>query len=107
MDPDAFPDVPEEIRTLLTTVPWNEPPSSDEDDQTHQLWLQVHNGCCMTCGGPLKHHTILVINHLGVCAAYCTGVCLTDMGVIGWLQEQHDDVVDKVKFRGGHTNSDE
>jgi hypothetical protein len=66
-----------------------------------ETYAPLPEGRCMTCHAELGKHTVLFVNVNGIVAGYCGGACAQDMAVMGWLQEQHDDIVDAVKFRGG------
>ena len=55
----------------------------------------------MTCIGDLGENTMLVVNQLGVVQVVCCGACLTDMQVTGWMQQTYEEIITKIKFRGG------
>jgi hypothetical protein len=65
------------------------------------MYLPLTQGLCMTCRGPLKSQTVFFVTHNGIVAGYCSGPCVQDMAVLGWLQEQHGDIIDSIEFRGG------
>jgi len=70
------------------------------DEDTEEMYNATREGRCMTCGGDLGETALLLINKLGVGAAYCGGPCLQDLAIMGWLGEQHDDIRDRIEFRG-------
>jgi hypothetical protein len=97
-DPDVFEDVPSNVRTLIEAIGF-------VDDMLEGDMLEVYRplteGKCMTCGSKLGETTILFVTHQGIVAGYCGGPCVQDMAILGWLQEQHEDITDGIKFRGG------
>lgn len=97
---DVYADVPEGMRTFLKDSERAIDPNNHEES-IREMWDAFEEGKCMMCRGPLGAHTMIILSVQGICAGFCSGVCLQDMGVIGWLQEQHDDIQDRVKFRGG------
>jgi hypothetical protein len=76
-------------------------PDELEDAETLQVYERIANGCCMTCGGELGHNTMVTVCQVGIVLVYCGGACYTDMQVMHWLSEMYDDMVSKIKFRGG------
>jgi hypothetical protein len=66
-----------------------------------EMYRPVTEGRCMTCKGPLGEQTVFFVTHNGIVAGYCSGPCVQDMAILGWLQEQHEDIVDNINFRGG------
>lgn len=57
-------------------------------------------GRCMLCMGVLNEETLIHVNALGICAIYCSHKCNQDMDVMGWLNQQYDDLKEGVEFRG-------
>lgn len=101
----AFEHVPANVASLIEHVGIIE--SEGLEDDVNELVDRGRAGCCMTCGTELGSDIILVVNKRGVVGLYCGGACLSDMGIMGWLEEQYQDVVDRVKFRGGQVKADE
>lgn len=96
---DKFSQVPEHMREWLTEMPTLNP--HDNTDATQPMWDRFDDGRCMCCAGVLAGRTTVVVNPAGLAAVFCCGVCATDMANVGWLQESHDDIIDRIKFRGG------
>lgn len=71
------------------------------DPEIDELLGLIRAGKCQTCRAPLTDHTIVFVSQHGVVAAYCSGPCVQDMAVMGWLQEQHQDLQSSILFRGG------
>lgn len=94
---DARGGLPENLASLIEHVGFLE-----TDDERYQAVLSLaEDGKCMTCQAPLGTNSVVVIKADGVHMLFCGGACLTDMQVVHWLEEVHDDIVDQVKFRGG------
>lgn len=91
--------VPDNVRSLFEIIGVIDTSDSSEDIQ--QIVAPLEEGMCMTCGTQLGETTVVIVNNKGITAGYCGGPCMQDMAVLGWLQEEHDDVVDRVRFRGG------
>ena len=77
-------------------------------DEMYQHGLE---GKCMTCGRNLGRTTLATIGapHVDgeedetfVIMVFCSGQCLMDMQVMGWIQTAHDDIVQAIQFRGGN-----
>lgn len=105
-DRDPLADVPENMREWLREMPTTRPDEYQEG--ISEAWDKFDRGLCQCCEGPLGVTTTVVMGPTGILACFCSGVCATDMANVGWLQEQHDDLVDRIKFRGGRgDNADE
>lgn len=98
-NPDEFPLVPDNVRSLIEQVDFLD--TSELPDDISQVLAPAVAGFCMTCGAQLGNETALIITKRGINAAYCGGPCMQDMAVLGYLQEAHDDIKDRVAFRGG------
>lgn len=98
--PDHVPDgVPANVATLLQSIG-----IIDEElvgDDANEMLEALRRGFCMTCGCELGEQVVILVNNRGIVAGYCSGPCLQDQAVLGWIQEQHDDIVDSINFRGG------
>lgn len=81
-------------------------PIDQMEDEVAELYEPGHEGYCMTCRAQLGEQTLLVVGTHGIVAVYCGGACLLDQANMQWLQEQWDDIRQKVEFRGG-TEGDE
>jgi len=66
---------------------------------TRDLYMRAHNAQCMTCGKELGDTTTLVVSEIGVLMLFCGGACLQDMQVKGWLEEEYDEIVQKIEMR--------
>jgi len=105
VDLNTFAEVPVELQTLFL-----DPgiiATDDLDADANEITAHMRAGTCMTCQATLGSSTVLIVNKKGIGAAYCGGACLQDMAVLGWLQEETSDIVDRVQFRGGHTDDAE
>lgn len=91
--------VPENLKKLLLTVGIFVPHNLDEQEQ--EVYQRGLEGRCMTCDGELGENTMVVVNQLGIVQVVCCGACLQDMQVTGWIQETYQEMIDKIKFRGG------
>jgi hypothetical protein len=100
---DVLAGVPKHMRDWMKNMPTVRP--DEYEAGISEMWERFDEGLCMSCGGQLKSHVTLVVTPIGIVAAFCSGVCATDMAIIGWLQEQHDDLIDRLKFRGGGGDS--
>lgn len=80
------------------------PDTAEEDEQ--EVYIRALKGHCMTCDGPLSDLTMLAVNKAGIVMVYCCGQCYTDMQLVGWIEEQYQDLVDAIKFRGGKVDPD-
>lgn len=99
MEPNEFAHVPDNVRSLIEHVGIVNTEEMEPD--LRALIERFSNGDCMTCGAELGSTTVVIVNAKGITAMYCSGPCLQDMGVLGWLEEHYQDVLDGVKFRGG------
>lgn len=101
-DEDEVPDeneMPELLEEICQQIGIHVPEHLSKDERP--LYARMLNRQCVTCGAALGSRSMLVVNALGVVMVFCGGACYTDMQVQGWLQETYDDIVDKIKFRGG------
>jgi hypothetical protein len=89
--------LPANMQAVLEGIPFVVP--ADEDEA--RIYARGQTGHCMTCNAELGDDTMIVLASTGLLFVACGGACLTDMQVIGWLQEQFKDISDRVQFRGG------
>jgi hypothetical protein len=101
---EPFADVPGNVRVLIQKIGFLE--EEQLTDEMNEVYEPVRHGKCITCHNDLGEHTILLIATQGIMAAYCCGPCMQDYAVLGWLQEQHQDVVDAIEFRGNQEQAD-
>jgi hypothetical protein len=73
----------------------------DVDETVERVITRAAEGRCMTCNAPLAGDTVICLTSMGVLMAFCSAPCMQDMTITQWLQEQFDDIVEHVKFRGG------
>lgn len=92
----ADDEVPQMIADLMEAIPLFIP---EDDEDVKALVEKGLEGKCMTCGGGLGNTTMLVINKHGIIMVFCGGACLTDMQVVSWIQEKHDDMIQAIQFR--------
>lgn len=64
----------------------------------------VH-GKCMLCEKLVGETATVVVNNLGITELYCSHLCLQDMYVRGWLEENYDEMKERIEMRG-LTNAD-
>lgn len=101
---DPYAGVPEGMRDWIRDMPTLRP--DEYEAGISEAWDKFDRGRCQCCGGPLGQLTTVVVSAAGIMACFCSGVCATDMANVGWIQEQHDDIMDRIKFRGSG-NADE
>jgi hypothetical protein len=73
----------------------------DPEKVENLVYQRVLHGHCMACDGVLGVTTMVTVAPGGIVMIHCSGACYSDQQVMGWLEEQYSDMVDKVKFRGG------
>lgn len=77
------------------------------DDEESEIYDRVKHGRCMTCNGVMGEHANFIVTTHGIVGGYCSGQCHSDMAVLGFLQEQYDDLTSAISFRGaGHKQVD-
>ena len=86
------------MRALVKYVGFPDFTHMGDDEQ--RIYDLVRNGRCMTCEQPLGEHSNFIISRAGIVGGYCSGVCHSDMAVMGFLQQVHDDLTEQIKFRG-------
>lgn len=101
----ALQELPTIVRDTLDHVELWIP--DDPEQEENEVYNRAKRGHCMTCDGELKQLTMLCINQAGIVMIFCCGQCYTDMQVTGFLEEQYQDLVDAIKFRGGQVEADE
>jgi hypothetical protein len=95
VDPDEVPDVLNQVVDQLGVfVP------DHATAATRPIYARMLNRQCMACGSELKANTILMVSALGVVGIFCGGTCENDWQVLGYLREQHDDLLEKIELRG-------
>ena len=94
----AFDNLPPAIRELLEQHPLEVSAATDDE---REVYARAERGRCMTCEGELKENTMAMVARQGTIFLACSGQCMTDMQVVGWIEEVHDDILSAVKFRGG------
>lgn len=91
-------DAPNWVRDLVQKLGMLLPEEGGEDD--NEVYKRARAGCCMTCGASLGRNSMVTIAHRVVVMLYCSGACYTDMQILGWIQEEHDDLIQRIEFRG-------
>jgi hypothetical protein len=99
-----FDAVPSNLRSLIEHVGFVD--KQLETDEA-EMYAPLTRGRCMTCKAQLGEQTVLFVTVNGIVAGYCGGACVQDLAVIGWLQEQFDDIQDSINFRGGRGDQPE
>jgi ferredoxin len=98
--------IPEALEYLLDHIDIVEGP--DEGNEIVKATYQrMRDRKCMLCGAPLGAEAMISINRYGIFAMACGGACYTDLPVMHWIQEQHEDMEKAIEFRGGAVNPDE
>lgn len=97
-EPD-FHMLPKNLRVLVKNVGFPQFREMSEDEQ--HIYDRVRSGQCMTCGNRLADTANFIVSKYGIVGGYCNGVCHTDMAVLGWLQEQHAELSERISFREG------
>lgn len=92
--------IPDSVWSVLEDIPFYVDDTADEGVMI--VYERAKQGHCMCCDGPLGELTMLGLNMAGIVLIFCCGACHTDMQVTGWIEEQYEDIVQKIKFRGGH-----
>lgn len=100
-DKHDFTLLPYNLRRLVEHVGFPEITDIDEDEA--KIYELVRHGRCMTCEQRLGQHANFIITKIGIVGGYCSGVCHSDMAVLGFLQEQHQDMTQKIDFRKGES----
>ena len=102
-DADApdFHMLPENLQRLIEAVgfPSFKPNAMDEEETA--IYDRVRNGRCMTCNQTLGEDANFIVTRYGIVAGYCNGMCHTDMAVLGYLQTEHGELSDRIRFREG------
>jgi len=99
-DAPPFWKVPDHLRKVVEAtgfIQFGETVQNDEDEEA--IYARMRAGKCMTCAQDLGENTNFIINRHGVVGAYCSGVCHSDMAILGYLGEQHTEIMEQVKFR--------
>jgi hypothetical protein len=91
--------VPDNIRDLILTIGIAIPVSMSIEER--KIYDAMLEGGCATCTKPVGKGTLIVIGRQGIGGMFCSGKCMADMHVMGWLQETHEDVRQAIEFRGG------
>jgi len=98
-DADArFENLPENMRALLDVVGIAHVTVEDQDEQ--RIYTLLKEGRCMLCANPVEEDAVFLVARHGIVGIFCAGKCATDMAVLGFLQEAHDEITSAVKFRG-------
>ena len=101
---EEFDGVPNNLRSLIKIVGFID---TELDEGMTEAYAPLTRGQCMTCHSPLGGNTVLFVTSKGIVAGYCSGPCVQDHAVLGWIQEQHDDLIDSISFRGGRGDEPE
>ena len=98
-NPGYFKKLPNNLKKLVKAVGF--PDFSNMDDDEREIYDRVKRGHCMTCDAEMGEHANFIITRHGIVGGYCGGQCHSDMAVLGFIQEQHDDLTSAISFRGG------
>lgn len=105
IDDETWKDLSMHVQEAFSAVQFwypDEPEASE--DEVYQRAIKGH---CMTCDGTLGPLTMMVINQAGIVMIFCSGQCLSDMQVVGWLEEKYEYIVNTIKYRGGKVDPEE
>lgn len=91
--------IPENIADLIRAIGYYVP--DDANEGVREVMQRALENKCMTCEGELGENTMVLIHKAGIGLAFCCGACMTDMQIVHWLQEQVNDVIEQIDFRGG------
>lgn len=91
--------LPKQLRALVKNVGFPNFTNMDEDEA--HIYGRIRSGRCMTCNKLLAQDANFIITRHGIVGGYCNGVCHTDMAVLGFLQEQHAELSQRIAFREG------
>ncbi len=72
------------------------PDGQDEMD----AYQHVVRGRCMTCGGELKKHSVIVVAPPGILGIWCDGECMSAMQGISFMREIEDRTVAYLDEKG-------
>lgn len=102
---DCFASLPYNLKKLVKAVGF--PTFDNIPDDEKELYDLVRHGRCMTCKQVLGKNANFIISRYGIVAGYCGGLCHSDMAVMGYLQEQHENITQAIHFREGeHAQAD-
>lgn len=96
---ETFKSMPLNMVTLVKAVGFAA--FEDMDPEEQKVYDKAREGKCMTCDCALAETGNFIVTKQGIVAAYCSGVCHSDMAVLGYLQEQHAEISDRIEFREG------
>lgn len=98
-------EIPAAIEYMLDHIDLVEAPD-EGNPVVRATYDRMKDRKCMLCGGDLGEETMIAVNKYGVFVMVCGGACFTDLPVMHWIQEQHDDMVKAIEFRGGEVEPD-
>lgn len=98
-EPD-FHLLPKNLRVLVKNVGF--PNFTNMSDDEAEIYDRVRAGHCMTCNKLLAADANFIVTRHGIVGGYCNGICHSDMAVMGYLQEQHDELSQRIAFREGN-----
>lgn len=98
-NPGYFTKLPNNLKKMVKAVGFPDFIGMDDDEQL--IYERVKHGRCMTCNGVMGEHANFIVTRHGIVGGYCGGQCHSDMAILGFLQEQHDDLTSAIAFRGG------
>jgi hypothetical protein len=76
------------------------------NEDAEETFAPCREGRCLACHAPVGDTAMFIITDHGIVGVYCGGACLQDIALVGWLQEELQDVTTRIHFRGG-TEADE
>lgn len=110
MDQESANEIPERLDEIIDELGVFVPP--DENPASAVVFERMLDGHCATCGAELGENTFAIIGQpigtdkVMAVMLFCGGACMSDMQVLGWMQTEHDGMVQAIKFRGGQVDAD-
>ena len=93
--------LPENLQRIIEAVGFPDFKPGAMDEQELAIYERVKQGRCMTCNQVLATDANFIVTRHGIVAGYCNGMCHTDMAVLGYLQEEHGELSERISFREG------
>jgi len=93
-------EIPQAIEYMLDHIDLVKAPD-EGNPVVKATYDRMENRQCMLCGGHLGEETMIAVNRYGVFVMVCGGACFTDLPVLHWIQEQHEEMNEQIRFRGG------
>lgn len=96
--PDFGEDIPEFVKTVGEMIPIYSP-DAEEEEAIKEMMGNIHLGQCLLCERKVGAKASAVVAKQGLIMLFCSGVCMTDMILRGWIEEIHGDMTEALEFR--------